>query len=452
MPTNVRDPRTIITPDAFEIDRALLGLPLAPPWRRFWALALDLAVVGVLTAVLSSVQLLLWTVIGLVLLRLALKRSGRSMSQAAGVVLRVAVGCLGVSILGVVVLAYGFMRMAGDPEEAVQRAVTAGMDRAVGERLVRAAQEGDTEVLRELSDVDLSGAGDADAALVMFEDALEGLERAPFSDDVKRQILMASVPPGASWSSDADSLVAVAMARAREEGEPDPDPFADAPEEDPPVAAEPAGADEVAVEDMDPEAVLREFAALVEADADGTAPRYRALRTRLAVLVAADTLEELSDEVADLREQLEEEREARRSMASDFEEERSGAAAFAGLVRDIWDQLGSAIGLWSIYFTVLTTLLNGRTVGKRLMGVRVVRLDGAPIGWWPAFERAGGYVAGLATGLLGFAQVFWDPNRQCIHDKIVGTVVVDERAERVPGAWEEAWAAGPGTPEGTMET
>ena len=47
---------------------------------------------------------------------------------------------------------------------------------------------------------------------------------------------------------------------------------------------------------------------------------------------------------------------------------------------------------------------------------QALRLDGQPITWWHAFERTGGYAAGLATGTLGFAQVYWDPNRQAIHD------------------------------------
>jgi uncharacterized RDD family membrane protein YckC len=73
------------------------------------------------------------------------------------------------------------------------------------------------------------------------------------------------------------------------------------------------------------------------------------------------------------------------------------------------------------------------------MGIRVLRLDGEPLNWWASFERAGGYVAGIATGTLGFAQVFWDSNRQCVHDKIVGTVVVIDGAQIEPGAWQEAW-------------
>ncbi|NNF38988.1 MAG: RDD family protein, partial [Gemmatimonadetes bacterium] len=55
MPTNVRDPRSIITPDAFELSEALLGTPLAGPWRRLWAILIDIVVIGVLTAVTASI-------------------------------------------------------------------------------------------------------------------------------------------------------------------------------------------------------------------------------------------------------------------------------------------------------------------------------------------------------------------------------------------------------------
>jgi uncharacterized RDD family membrane protein YckC len=77
-----------------------------------------------------------------------------------------------------------------------------------------------------------------------------------------------------------------------------------------------------------------------------------------------------------------------------------------------------------LYFTATVALWQGRTPGKRLLHIRVVRLNGKPIGWWAAFERFGGYAAGVATGLLGFAQIFWDKNRQAIHDKIAETAVV----------------------------
>jgi len=89
-----------------------------------------------------------------------------------------------------------------------------------------------------------------------------------------------------------------------------------------------------------------------------------------------------------------------------------------------------------MYFAILMPWMKGATPGKKLMGIRVVRLDGQPVTWWHAFERAGGYAAGLATGLLGFAQILWDPNRQAIHDRVAGTVVIRAGARRVPGQWE----------------
>jgi hypothetical protein len=104
-----------------------------------------------------------------------------------------------------------------------------------------------------------------------------------------------------------------------------------------------------------------------------------------------------------------------------------GDTTLTGLLSRIWDELGSALGLWTLYFTIALTLSQGRTLGKKLFGMRVVRLDGQPLGWWAAFERSGGYAAGIATGLLGFVQIFWDANRQCIQDKIGGTVVLDTR-------------------------
>jgi hypothetical protein len=41
------------------------------------------------------------------------------------------------------------------------------------------------------------------------------------------------------------------------------------------------------------------------------------------------------------------------------------------------------------------------------MGIRVVRLNGQPLSLWFSLERFGGYAAGIATGVLGFLQVFW---------------------------------------------
>ncbi|MDO6447594.1 RDD family protein [Colwellia sp. 1_MG-2023] len=93
--------------------------------------------------------------------------------------------------------------------------------------------------------------------------------------------------------------------------------------------------------------------------------------------------------------------------------------------KGVINDLGLSFGWAVFYFTVLTALWNGQTPGKKLLKIRVIQLDGSPLSIWDSFGRYGGYGAGLATGLLGFLQIYWDPNRQAIHDKISATIVID---------------------------
>ncbi len=90
--------------------------------------------------------------------------------------------------------------------------------------------------------------------------------------------------------------------------------------------------------------------------------------------------------------------------------------------------LGLGFGWAALYFSVFTAWFRGQTLGKMLLGLRVMKIDGKPITLWESFGRYGGYSAGLATGLLGFMQIMWDPNRQAIHDKISETVVLSLRS------------------------
>ncbi len=88
-----------------------------------------------------------------------------------------------------------------------------------------------------------------------------------------------------------------------------------------------------------------------------------------------------------------------------------------------------------MYFTVLTWKLKGRTIGKLLARIRVVQLDGSRMTLWICFNRAGGYAASLSTCGLGFLEALWHPNRQTVHDRVAGTVVVMGSHRRVtPGA------------------
>lgn len=94
-------------------------------------------------------------------------------------------------------------------------------------------------------------------------------------------------------------------------------------------------------------------------------------------------------------------------------------------IQDTLSNFGSGFGWAAIYFSAITAWCGGQTLGKVLFRIRVVKIDGQEMSLWESFGRYGGYSAGLATGLLGFLQVIWDPNRQAIHDKISETVVLD---------------------------
>jgi hypothetical protein len=400
MATNVRDPRSIVTPDAFEIDAALLGTPLAPPGRRAFALLIDLIVIGTLTAITSSVTLILWGVVAVFFITMAFRRPGDRMGQVTSMLFRGATGCLGTVILMGVGIGFLASR-SNDGIERLERTL-AGLD----ERALPAtpAAPGGVRLLQGLAGAAaFRQAPDSTRAREALERMLETLWDSGLSDDEMDDAargLESVVPADVTWRGDLAIIRtrALAAVRARREA---------------PTPAE-------ALEDSPSPISPGDLAALP--------PEVAA--------VVADTLAALSDSLDEVRGR---EAEARRDLAHAHEALESGQGGFLALVRDIWDQLGSAIGLWSVYFTVALTVTRGRTVGKKAMGLRVIRLDGQPITWWFAFERAGGYVAGIATGLLGFAQIWWDPNRQCVHDKIGGTVVVMDGAAPIPGAWQEAW-------------
>jgi uncharacterized RDD family membrane protein YckC len=84
--------------------------------------------------------------------------------------------------------------------------------------------------------------------------------------------------------------------------------------------------------------------------------------------------------------------------------------------------------LFVLYETVATVKW-GRTLGKRWMRMRPVTLTGHPLGWGRAFGRSSvGWLAAWLgwIGLLDPLWCLWDGDRQCLHDKIAGTLVVDD--------------------------
>lgn len=93
-------------------------------------------------------------------------------------------------------------------------------------------------------------------------------------------------------------------------------------------------------------------------------------------------------------------------------------------------------GLAAVYFTLFHAGRRGATVGKRIVGIRVARLDGHRLSIPESFERFVGYLH--IPGSLGLSLLdFWrDPNRRLPHDRVVHTAVLrlfPERTELEPG-------------------
>ena len=65
----------------------------------------------------------------------------------------------------------------------------------------------------------------------------------------------------------------------------------------------------------------------------------------------------------------------------------------------------------------LLTALTGFTVGKRLLGMRVARLDGNPVGFYRALVRT-------VLFLLVVPALVLDADLRGLHDKAAGTIVI----------------------------
>jgi len=90
-------------------------------------------------------------------------------------------------------------------------------------------------------------------------------------------------------------------------------------------------------------------------------------------------------------------------------------------------------GVAAAYFTLLSGGRRGATVGKRLLGIRIVRLDGHPLSLAESFERFVGYLHIPASLGLSLLDLWRDPNRRMPHDRVVHTAVI---RLRVPPATE----------------
>lgn len=79
--------------------------------------------------------------------------------------------------------------------------------------------------------------------------------------------------------------------------------------------------------------------------------------------------------------------------------------------------------LASTYFIFLH-YFTGRTIGKMVMGIKLISSGGRDIGLWESFMRWVGYYISAVFLFAGFVWSIFDPESQAWHDKIAGTYVV----------------------------
>ncbi|HEX3596519.1 MAG TPA: RDD family protein [Polyangiaceae bacterium] len=105
-----------------------------------------------------------------------------------------------------------------------------------------------------------------------------------------------------------------------------------------------------------------------------------------------------------------------------------------------------------VYQGVSETLVNGRTLGKRVMGIRVISADGAPLSKLQATVRnllrpidflPLGYAVGGLLACLG-------SSAQRLGDLVARTVVVREAARIAARAERGGWSVAPAAPQSVM--
>ncbi|KAB5485695.1 MULTISPECIES: RDD family protein [Flagellimonas] len=106
--------------------------------------------------------------------------------------------------------------------------------------------------------------------------------------------------------------------------------------------------------------------------------------------------------------------------------------AIGFIYEDTWTQRGLAalIFLPAMFYSLLMhSLFNGQTVGKMLMKMRVVRLDGAPVHWSNLLVR---WMLRLVDiwiflGSIGILSILFSDKRQRVGDAAAGTVVISTK-------------------------
>lgn len=83
-----------------------------------------------------------------------------------------------------------------------------------------------------------------------------------------------------------------------------------------------------------------------------------------------------------------------------------------------------------LYFGLLVYITQGKTIGKWIMGIRIVPTTHDRISLLHSIERAMAYATSIAEFGFGFANFFMNHNRRTLGDKVGETIVIRDRIRR----------------------
>lgn len=363
--------RAILTPFAFKIDKSLFGIAIARPWRRAIALSIDLLLIAILSEAPGELLALL---VAITLYRIGAKKSRSHPEKKRGI--RKALLRITAAITIFIVLAEVLPEIFSGIDKAEQQQTTSEIANVVDKKTGVASFESDSS--------SLTGSAYKLASTM-------AISQSDCREIACWQVLLSGLFNGYEKQSPSD---------------------------------------------LEAEQFIRQLVTHVDNQGQLSSIEIQQLKdvlhqihiARVAQIQPQEILQRVSspdrDEVAQTNTS---DAPANQSAEHTADKKQSNKLyqALAWIKSNI-DSLGIGFGWAAFYFTMFTALWKGQTPGKKIMKIRVLQLDGTALSVWDSFGRYGGYGAGLATGLLGFAQVFWDPNRQAIHDKISATIVIDD--------------------------
>ncbi|MBC7814055.1 MAG: RDD family protein [Burkholderiales bacterium] len=93
------------------------------------------------------------------------------------------------------------------------------------------------------------------------------------------------------------------------------------------------------------------------------------------------------------------------------------------------EETGAGVGviIGAIYSWYFWTQQDGQTLGKKLMGIRVIKTTGEKMTAGDAIVRYIGYYISGAVFALGYIWALFDNDNQGWHDKLASTYVVKAR-------------------------